>query len=324
MASTELEIGMFEKATAIVNPVSSNSAKGRRRLDRIAMKAPFEIEIVETSKFTDKNNGLIRYALENSDVVMVVAGDGTFNQVVNTILSNDVSDKAQNVPLWSIGGGNADDGSKASHTKLYFRHPERILDKDKIRVIDAYPIMSKVINPFTNETEQYAAAFYASFGMSASAASEQYINNPKYRRLFGKFALGRVLSEPVLIARAAWDTSDNTVYREGDETQTFYEQIFANSSIMAKAFHFPTALAKQEIFHATIDHKHNLLSAVVQARRGRLDGEYMYEEDVYSFTTAHDLMAQFDGEAIKIPPNRSVSIWQHDQPIKLVVTRPDL
>lgn len=319
----ESDLGSVERATAIVNPISSTSKRGRRRLERLVKASPFEITTISTSRFPDKTNAIIRSALETSDLLLVVAGDGTFNRVVNIITANGLSDEAKRVPVWSIGGGNAEDGAKAKHTKIHRRNPERVLSDG--RLVETHPIRFDVLEPGETEEKTYAAAFYATMGMTALAASEEYMNRPQHRRHLGKTVIGRMISEPPLALRALAKAEENTVLQDGQERQ-FYEEIFANSHIMAKYFRFQTGLTKPELFHTVIPEKKitSIVPAVIRGSRGTLPGDYLGMGESMAFETRHDLYAQFDGETTIIPSDSHVKVSIHEEPIRVVVSNPDL
>ena len=323
MNSHENGLGDIKNATAIINPVSSTSNKGQRRLKKLIAASPFPITSTKTSHFPEKTDAIIRKALEESDLVMFVGGDGTFNRGVHILASNHLSEKARQVPIWSIGGGNADDGYIAGHTEIYRRHPERVLHGG--RIVDVHPIRFDVLEPGDDIEKSYWAAFYATMGMTALAASEEYLNNRRYRRHLGRFALGRLIGEPMIVTRALVKAGVNNVVQDGVE-RYFYEEIFANSDRMAKHFHFPTDLTSESVFHMMIEDKTigSILPPVWQGKRGRLAGDYLKPGEAMSFDSRQDVYAQFDGESIIIPSGSGVSVSINEEPIKVVVTNPKL
>lgn len=316
----------IESATAIINPVSSNVKKGLKRLRHLDRATPFEITKQETSRFDKITSGIIRGALEGSDLIILIGGDGVFNKVVRTITSNGLSEEAKRVPILSLGGGGADDGVKANHSKLYRRNPARILEDG--RIVETHPIRFEVrdIGAEDDEPLVYSAAFYASLGMTGLTSSERYLNNPRHRKFMGRWAVGRTVSEPVLAARSYYASRINTVYQSGEERQ-FFDEVFANSSIMAKYLHFPTHLTEPELFHTIIPSK-NLFkfvgTALTSMNQSMLDGDYLPLGDKYEFVTMHDIPAQFDGEGEIIPSNSHVTVSQYEQPFNVVVSNPDL
>ena len=150
-------------------------------MKRLRSYAPFEIHETTTSNDRDVNRYLIKKYLESKEhgLIIVASGDGTFNQVTDTIVGNDLSDWAKTKPIWSIGGGNADDGVHAKHTREYRKHPEWVLEDGMI--VETYPIRCEIQRP-DDVKEVRSGTFYASLGMTALASSDLYLNRPEHRK----------------------------------------------------------------------------------------------------------------------------------------------
>lgn len=324
MSSPEdLDLSNIKNATALINPVSTTSRRGVRRLKRLIEQAPFTIEAIPTSKNRNITKAIIGASLENSDLLLIVAGDGTMKTVVDTIVANNLSDQAKQTPLWCLGGGNAEDGHKAKHTPLHRRHPEKVLQDG--RIMETYPIRCD-INTTDGEHIIHSAAFYATLGATALASSDLFLNNDKHRNSWlGYTKLGRLISEPIVVANALLSAPVNNVIEDG-KNRHFYEEIFANSHIMAKYMHFPTNLTQKELFHAEITDKKlfSVTRSVVKGIRGNLQGTTFTGCDQMNFRTTDPLWSQFDGEATSIPTGSDVSIKIHDKPLYVVVSNPDL
>jgi len=317
------DLSDIEHATAIINPVSTTSKQGVKRLQKLITSAPFTIEAIPTSINPNITKAIIAASLEESDLLLIVAGDGTFNSVVDTIVANNLSEQAKRTPIWSLGGGNAEDGYKAKHTSLHRRHPEQVL-KDG-RIVETYPTRFDITNA-QGEKKVHAAAFYATLGATALASSGHFLNSPKHRNSWtGKSQISRSISEPLLVAKALLSAPVNTVMENG-EPRNFYDEIFANSHIMAKYLRFSTRLTNRELYHAVIPDRQPLkiVRSFIQGVKGTLPGNQMSETDIINFQTVHPLWSQYDGDAFLIPANNEVSIQIHDSPIRVVVTNPDL
>ena len=314
------DLSQIAQATALINPVSSNSERGRRRLERLKSSSAFAINTVYTSSDPTETKEIIRSSLEQSDLLLVVAGDGTFNSVVRTILNNNLSGEAKQTPIWSLGGGNAEDGTKATHTRFTRRHPEKALNSG--RIVSTYPICFEVTKP-DRSSELYAAAFYATLGLSALLASGEYLNQEQHRTsLLGRVALTRSISELTLSLRGLGAADLNAVMTE-EGPKVFFDEGFINSHLMAKYLHFPTNLTKPEVFHYLVERRRNLLSYIpTSIFDGFPDGDYLGRDDNLTFSTTHNLYAQFDGEAETIPAQSQVNVFIHDQPLRLVVSNP--
>ena len=315
------ELGEIENATALINPISTNNSRGLKRLERLEAVAPFKIRTINTSIEPEINKLLIRAALESSDLLLVVAGDGTFNAVVRTIISNNLSAQAKQTPVWSLGGGNAEDGTRESHTRFARSHPGKALPYT--RSVSAYPICFEVKPPF-KKPELYPAAFYATLGTSALIASEQYLNKPSHRSSrLGKLSLTRPLSEISVGLKGLSQAGLNRVESESG-VKEFYDEGFINSHLMAKYFRFPTRLTRPEAFHYVAPNIYSFLGNVSMSLAGLTKGDYFGPDDSFNFKTTHDLYAQFDGESEKILAGSSVDVYLHDQPLNLIVTNPRL
>ncbi|HVC36276.1 MAG TPA: diacylglycerol kinase family protein [Candidatus Dormibacteraeota bacterium] len=314
-------------ASALVNPYSTNSRRGLKRLHQFRESAPFEVSQLETSRLgLEANKALVRLALEQSDLVIVVAGDGTFNTVVRTLVELKQDDDLRRKPILSLGGGNAEDGHKAKHTSLHRRHPDRVLEDG--RIVEIFPIICRVTSE-GKTAEKYPAAFYASLGATALASSYKYLNNPKHRdSLFGQSKVGRTFSEPIIAVRALLASPLNEIIRDG-KTEYFYENIFANSHIMAKYLKLQTPLTERGLQRVTIRQKtlREIMPAfglLIANHPKTTIGEMMLANESYNFVTTHPLWAQFDGEATELPADSQVSIFADQQPIYVVTTNPKL
>lgn len=326
MNAPEIGLGGIEHATALVNPVSTKNRKGKRLLERLRKASPFEIDIINTSTDHEANVGIVRRKLEkeaDSGALIVVSGDGFFNVVVDTIITNGLSQEAKLTPLWSLGGGNADDGVHAKHTKKHRKQPELVLNDG--RIIETHPIRVDILRPQDDEPETRSAAFYATLGMTALASSERYLNKPSHRKLLGRFAVGRYLSEPIIAARALW-TADISHARDEEKEFSFFDMQFANSHIMAKYFHFPVNLTEDRMFQSIVPDKtiSSLTSAAAELRYGNTSGRYLDRGEAVAFETLQDTYAQFDGEAQLIPSGSNVKVSLDEQPIRLVISNPEL
>ncbi|MCL4357735.1 hypothetical protein M1512_02470 [Patescibacteria group bacterium] len=312
-----------KNAAALVNPASSTSSLGQRRLRELQKAAPFQIEVHNTSKKPEVNDALIGTLLEHFNLLIMVSGDGTFNQVVRKIVANGLSEEAKRTPILAIGGGNANDGVRAKHTKRHLHYPKKIIEDG--RVVPTYPIRCDINLP-DGRHEIHSAAFYASVGATALAASEHYLNNSNYRNsLLGKTRLGRVVSEPLLVASALIKARNGLIEEHGDE-HSMYNLLVANSGLMAKHLRFPTKLTESTLIADMIPDKRllNLISAAIGYWQGTRPCQTIAPGVPLEFTLKSDMYAQFDGEPVPIPANTQARFSIHDEPIMVVVTNPDL
>lgn len=320
-----IDLNQIDNAIAIINPVSSNIKKGLKRLRHFEKNTSLRITEQETSRFEKITTGIIRGALESSNLIILIGGDGVFNKVVRTITNNGLSDQAKKVPILSLGGGGADDGVKANHSKYYRKNPEKILEDG--RIVETHPIRFEVRDMGADDSEPtfYSAAFYASLGMTGLISSDRYLNNPRHRNYMGRFRFTRAISEPTLAVRSYWASRLNTVIQAGEERQ-FFDEVFANSGIMAKYLHFPTHLTEAELFHTIAPSKKlfQFLGAAAASMKGSSDGDYLRLGEKYEFTTMHDVHAQFDGEGEIIPSNSHVTVSQYEQPFYVVISNLEL
>jgi len=316
-------IDQVENAIALVNPNCTNYSQGLKRLHRLQEHANFSIDVNYTSANPTINRAIIEISLESCDLLLAVTGDGTLNHIVNTQLSADLSPGAKQTPIWSLGGGDANDGHKAKHDSLYRRRPELAL-KDG-RIVEIYPIKCAIE---TNEGEHYQhyAAFYQSLGATALASNQDYLNNPKHRNsFFGRNLLGQLLSEPVIAAKALYKAQTPLIQTE-DSISPIYDLVIANSSRMAKRCRYPTTITRRELFKTTATDKNafTIFREGVRLVKGMSDGVFLNPEDSIDFIALDPLWSQYDGEAKLILPGSKVSIGISPQPVHMVVTNPDL
>ncbi len=316
------DLSRVRYATALINPVSSSKRRGQKRLQRLIDVSPFEINTVMTAKDDHVTKEIIRNSLESSDLLLVISGDGTFNSVVRTIISNNLTEKAKKTPVWSLGGGNAEDGTRATHTKLSLRHPEMALSNS--RIVETRPIRFDITLP-NQKQEMYPAAFYATLGASALVASNEFLNRDTYRSsLLAKYALSRSLSELPLGIYGLL-SSQQSLIRTENGTQEFFDFGYINSRIMAKYLRFPTNLTQPELFRYQIPKRHDLFHYISKSMiMGQPSGEFLNLGQEDSFVIEQDILAQFDGEAKIIPAQSQISVSIHEQPMHLVVTKPNL
>ena len=329
-----------ETAKAIVNRASSRNIEGYRNLEQLRRVAPFEILEVPTANSRTTKLDLIHNALENSQLLIIVGGDGTFNDVLHTISTNGLSDEAKLTPIWCMGGGNANDGTKAMHSKNAIKNPAYALYT--ARTISSYPIRFDITRP-DGETITRSAGLYATLGISGLYSSDKYLNNPSFRKkltklekyspLTRKIATGYLETMLGLKALTAYKAFE--IKQADGVTREVYDEVYVNSSQMAKYLGFPTKLNSREIFHYTSSNRaqflgRNALHAVSHIHSGQLvsaytsDDEYIRGDEQRSFYTSVDAYAQFDGEAEIVPANSRVDVSIHKQPITLLATHPDL
>jgi len=319
----KIDSSRVEHATLLTNPVSTNSRRVFKWKQRLIKEAPFPIEQIPTSSNPEITQSLIRIAAEHSDLILVAGGDGTLGSVFKAFVVNNLSERAKQTAIWSLGGGNANDGHNALHTPPYRRHPEKVLNNGWIT--NTYPIRCDVVKE-DGQQELYTAAFYATLGASALASSTDYLNRPKHRSsLLARTTAGRVVSEPLIALKALIKAPLNEAYNEGNE-KVFLEEMFINSSRMAKFLDFHTNLSQRELFHTNVPNKDatTILPGIRKLIRGTMGGEYLTDQDSYSLTTKNELYAQFDGEAVLIEGGSQLTFSIHDKPIRVVTTNPNL
>lgn len=318
------EISSLEHATAIYNPVSTRNKSGRKLLKEFCKNASFPVNVISSSSDKEANIGIIKRSLEHEadgGALIIVSGDGFFNTVVNTITNNGLSDEAKHTPLWAFGGGNANDGLRASHDKKHRKEPNFIL-KDG-RIIETHPIRFDIQRPQDKKPETRTAAFYASLGISALASSVQYLNNPNHRERLGRYAFTRSISEPLIVMQALLAAKDIHASTQGKEF-SFIEMGFINSGIMAKYLRYPVSLTENQMLHVTIKDKISIASNLVKLIREKEFGQYIGLDQSVSLETSQDAYAQFDGEAQLIPSGSSIKVGLHDQTIRIVASNQNL
>ncbi len=321
------DLSGIRHARALVNPISTTIRQGERKLNRLEKAAEFEIRRrIYTSSDAEATDGLIGRILEEEaeeGALIVVSGDGMLNRVVNKIVNDGLSDAAKLTPILALGAGNANAGAQAKHTKQHRKRPELILRDGQI--IESNPIRFDIQKPQNKEHITRSAAFFASLGMTALASSDRYLNKPSHRKHMGRYALTRHLSEPVIAARTLWTSKTNTVIQNNQEIQ-FFDMQFLNSPFMAKYLTYPIRLSEQAIFNCVVPDKKltTLAWSMKHLLRGTISGDYMKPEDKVYFETVHDIYAQFDGEAEVIPSGSCVSVRMEEQPIRLIISNPDI
>lgn len=298
----------FSHVLVFFNPASTHAAAGKRRISELTtIFGKQSVEVVETKSGGRKANAaLVRehaHKLDESTLLGIVAGDGTTNQIIESLLTEDIpshSRKAVLLPLW---GGNANDLAHMLNGPAYRAKLKDILEKGQIIPIHALQC-EMIAKDKTRQTR--LAACYATFGASAMVAHR--INRPTHRK-HPLFAVpgGRFLLELATVISTVLAAPPISV-KDAGKAKVMYELTIFNGSRMAKVERLPAKL-NEELFYFNMFEDKKLLSVLprfMNFARKRVSQKFM--RSYASFTTREASWAQFDGEPVRVAAGTHVQV----------------
>lgn len=320
--SKKLAVGSlteYRHVILVINPQSTNIHRIKKRSQELDRLFPGQtITTIETTPRRAQLNTRLKKMLvgqEGTTLLCIGGGDGTLNSVLNCLMGMAEQIDLTTVLLLPLWGGNANDfaymvNGVAPRTTLQW-----ILARGQPVAIHPFEITTT--GHSRNRTVVYAAC-YASFGASAYAA-EQLTNPRKDSHLLVKSTAGKLLAEAMYVIKALLDAPVFTAEQDGHRMQIF-EHVFVNGSRMAKLDRLPVKLNEKAFYKAVESEKHPL-ALVLQFLRGKKIGRVTNKP--VKFTTKERAWAQFDGEAVVLPKNTTVTVGHAKTPFYALSTKLD-
>lgn len=315
----------FDKLVVLRNP---GSTRARDEMGLVyALESHFEDDqVYELFTHTDsgKTNDWLSEASKQNllaprTLLAVIAGDGTLNHVVNTILNDGNLKPRQRktviLPLW---GGNANDLARTLNGMPSRQQVHKIMRQGA--VVAVHPI------EFTLQTgkktpSQRLALCYASFGASASVA--RAINASSFRKVTLKtWPPLRFVRELALVIKTL---SQAPPFRVVDGPQgkprRLFERVFLNGPRLAKVERASVRLTDQHFYVASVSRMR--LGALLQRALELSDRRFARKEATkkMTFTVLSDILGQFDGEDTDIKANTNVTAEVHAEPFYALSVR---
>jgi hypothetical protein len=309
----------FKRCVVIVNPASTNYARGERLIRQLADIFPrHKLEIIEVQLHDyERPSWLItrlNAAIEKDTLLAIAGGDGTNNLIVDTLLRSVAVSKAARsatiLPLWA---GNANDlahmanGGPPSSI-------EKIIKEGTVQAI--HPLA--VTTTRHAKTTTRLAVCYASFGASAYVSAR--MNRPSYRRSRRVYRLpgGRLMSEMGSVMRALVGAPTFESSIDGAQ-QRIYDLVLINGSRIAKVSRTPVKLTDDTFYEILVTRKHPLFVPYVRQINHHISIERRTTQR--SLTIGEPTWAQIDGEALQIPSDTEINVEHFKQTFNLLSTK---
>lgn len=232
-------------------------------------------------------------------VVVVIGGDGTYNEAVNGAMKVPVRNRPIMFPF---AGGNANDHARELPGDAEIM--SRLLDP-KPHAIDIFKV--SVHNPVGEDTIRYAHS-YVGFGSSGRVA-----------RMLNEYRVGRV-AEKLFVVAELLRPRQFDIIADG-RMKYLYSLICSNVGVMAKFLKLTDDAhlsdGKFEVVETPAVSKTKLLREVAQSAAGISPKPKKVKS--YSFLLMSSVQAQFDGEPMWLPRGASVSVSMAEKSIKTLV-----
>ena len=315
MKNTSLK---FEQIVVVQNPKSSHAKRSEKRIVELQkLYGTKKVHIIETSaKASVYQKKLLHHLAKYSTptLLCVGGGDGTVHSVVEAVLSEKSLDKKRIVilPLW---GGNANDFGYMLNGLSTNKKLKNIIAQGKDLRVHPLEITIKS----ADKVAQYFAICYVSFGASAFAA--QHLDKVSLAKTgpFHNVPMLLMFREALQVARALWQAPTFKAEANGHKFEIF-EQVFTNGSRIAKINRMPVRLHDKAFYRAVQSDKHpRVIVRLFKALRGKPVG--LVSDKPHHFTVQESVLAQLDGEVMKIDAHSTVTIALSKQFITALATK---
>lgn len=309
----------FERCVVVVNPASTNYARGQRLIKQLSSLFPkdkFEVIELGISDY-DRPSWLItrlNASIGRKTLLAIAGGDGTNNLIIDLLLRSsaisEIARKAVVLPLWA---GNANDlahmanGGPPSVIKLIIEHGT---------ATRVYPLA--VYTRRANRTSVRLAVCYVSLGASAYASARMSSPSHRRRRVYRVPGM-RILSEMASVTRAFIGAATFESSINGQQRR-IYDIVMINGSRMAKVNRFPVKITDKNFHEILVVRKHPLIvSYFVQIIRGIAVERRTHTER--TLIVNEPTWAQIDGEALQIPSDTHVTVRHYTKSFYLLQTK---
>lgn len=303
---------------SVVNPNSSNASRVAKRIAKLEKKLGTNIASISSERdplvFKKKFSKSIREYAKQPTIVLIGGGDGTVHQVVNAVIDLPNSIR-KNTILFPIWGGNANDLAYMLNGISVAKDLHSILVNGS--VVQIHPLEIELSTKLSKTSAH--AICYASFGASAYAADELEQSGIS-RRGFWKNIPAVVLARELLRIVTAFSRAPVFKARVNGKKVRIFEQVFTNGSRIAKIDRLPVNLTDKAFYTLAQPNKHPLmLLRVLKLLTGKQVGKVTNRP--VSFQVREAVLAQYDGEIIRIPNKTKVKISISDTYICALSTR---
>lgn len=290
---------------SIVNPRSSNAARVKKSVRKLEKKLGRSITSISSERdplvFKERFAKEIRKHAKQPTIVLIGGGDGTVHQVVKATIDAPESLRKHTI-LFPIWGGNANDFAYMLNGLAAGKNLYKIIERGK--AVKIHPLEIELKNKSSKTTAH--AVCYASFGASAFAANSLEETGAARQGFFRNIPAVVLAKELFRIAGALLRAPTFKARVNGKRVNIF-EQVFINGSRIAKIARLPVSLTDKAFYTVAHSKKHpsmfvRLLKILTGMQVGRVTSEPV------AFQVNEAVLAQYDGEVIKIPENTHVEI----------------
>jgi diacylglycerol kinase family enzyme len=241
-------------------------------------------------------------------LLVIGAGDGTINTVVNLLRDKRLPAKSRQATILPLWGGNASD---LAHMLNGHRHtnPKHILKKG--RRTEVLPLEVKL----GSQAPRVALA-YVSIGAVAKTAqlldASKWVSSKGIKRWF-RFPM------EAAVGLKGLNTSQMFSAELEGRKQQLYDVVCLNGNRMAKVYRAPARLHKSGFLALVIQRKHpTLLMHLYNLAAAWFKRPLHATISLKVLETTH---MQLDGEVSTVPPKTSITIRQSSQPVYLLSTK---
>lgn len=303
---------------SITNPHSSNAARVKKSVRKLEKKLGVKIDNLPSERspqvFKKKFAHMIKEYRDKPTIVLIGGGDGTVHQVVRATIDAPAAQR-QHIILFPIWGGNANDFAHMLNGLPVGKSLWKVIKNAS--VVKIHPLEIELRGKSTKSVTH--AICYASFGASAFAAHTLDEGNVARKGMLSNVP-------PVVIARellrvvTAFRSAPSFKARVNGRKVKIFEQIFTNGSRIAKIERLPVALTDKAFFTVLEPTKHpRMIIRIFKILSGKSEGQVTSKP--VGFQVKESILAQYDGEVIKIPDDTHVEIRVSNKFIYALSTR---
>lgn len=305
----------FKRCLIFFNPAGTHAETVKKRINEIKsiLEPACTVTIIETSADGRKANATLvekqHSQLSASTLVCIAAGDGTTNQIIETLVtSKHLSDKARLAPILPLWGGSANDLAHMLNGPAYRVNLKNLLTNGHI--IPIHPLQCELVSK--GKTKTHIAACYASFGATAFAA--QKLNHAAHRHSKLRSLPGGKLLQEIITVLSAFVEAPSFAIKDSDKVHVVYERTFSNGSRMGKIQRLPVQLTDEMFYINTLENRKlvSIIPKLIESTRKRVSQKFL--GNYTTFTTQEDSWAQFDGEPVEIASNTKVHVQLSPKP----------
>ncbi len=291
---------------ALYHPRSSNPKGVEKRLNRLERHPGIILTAEESSPTIEGTIEVLKKLVPNGGLVEVLAGDGTFHNVVNAIHEGNLA----NITLTTVTGGGANDTAKQLHSESWYRrNPSGLLVSEEKK---QRPLELRASHETIKEGDKrrlLRAVSYITIAGYTAGVTDGFSTPEFYEKVAGLSPRAKIFEQ----AKVGWELIGKTalfkIMKEDEEpdNKLYSDLIFNNGSRMAKF----TRFGGNDLFaprYGMIETENKINLAKLVKTSGMLAigayPKFSYDQS-QTFTIealeADDFVIQADGEVHRFP-----------------------